>query len=238
MITRLILGSTVLAGVFAAAMSSSALAAEPAMVSKVGGRDVTWVSGEKSAKPAVQTLLAPGDRLSVGRDSFVEVEYLEDRCSVTVKAGGSITVGDISPCAAAAQKTAAAKAAKPVIIPAAEGAVEVQDKTGPVARVNKGDGLVDAVVGDALKVGDEVYAGPNSSVTIYFAVPNCSFTVTGSNLYQIPAEPPCKAAAAAPVGVNPAVIAGAGAVVAGAVVIAVIMNEDDGGGSDNPATPD
>lgn len=236
MIIRSLLSATFLASVVAAAPLSSALAAEPAMVSKVGGKDVTWVSGEKTGKPAVQTLLAPGDRLSVGRDSFVEVEYLEDRCSVTVKAGGSITVGDISPCAAAAQKTAAAKAAKPVIIPAAEGAVEVQDKTGPVARVNKGDGLVDAVVGDALKVGDEVYAGPNSSVTIYFAVPNCSFTVTGSNLYQIPAEPPCKAAAAA--GVNPAVIAGAGAVVAGAVVIAVILNEDDGGGNDNPATPD
>lgn len=217
---------------------SAALAAEPAMVSKVRGKDVTWTSGEKSASPRVQSLLAAGDRLTVGKDSFVEVEYLEDNCTIQIKAGGSITVGDVSPCAVAAQKAAQATAVKPAIVPAAAGAVEVQDKSGPVARVNKGEGLVDAVVGDALKVGDEVYAGPNSSVTIFFAAPNCSYTVTGSNLYTIPAQPPCKAAAAAQTGVNPAVIAGAGAVVVGAVVIAVIAASDDGDGNNNPATPD
>lgn len=238
---------------------SAAAAAEPAMVSKVGGKDVTWQSGETSSAPRVQTLLSAGDRLTAGKGSFIEVEYLADGCTVRVKAGGSITIGDTSPCAAAASEKAApaagetsstAAAAPPDarIIPAATGAVEVTEKNGPITRVNRGEGLVDASVGDALKAGDEVFAGANSSVTLYFAVPGCSHTVPAGTVYTVTSTAPCEApaaaqngaAAATPGAVPTAAIIGGGVAVAGAIaIVAVIANSDDGGNNNNnPATPD
>lgn len=231
---------------------SAASAAEPAMVSKVGGKAVTWQSGDKSSSPRVQTLLSPGDRLTVGKGSFVDVEYLADSCTIRVKAGGSITIGDTSPCSAAnVQTSSEAKTdpAVPSIIPAAAGAVEVSAKKGPVTRVNLGDGLVDASVGDALKAGDEVFAGANSSVTLYFALPGCSYTVPAGTVYKVTSTAPCEAPAAAQNGgagaatgaVAPGVILGAGAAVAGAVALVVIISSNDDGNNNNnnnPTTPD
>ena len=229
---------------------SAASAAEPAMVSKVDGQAVTLQSGEKSSSPRVQTLLSPGDRLTVGKGSFVDVKYLVDSCIIRVDAGSSITIGDTSPCSAAAVKTSAEAAAGPAvssIIPAAAGAVEVSAKNGPVTRVNMGDGLVDASVGDALKDGDEVFAGADSSVTLYFAVPGCSYTVPAGTVYKVSAAAPCEvpataengAAEAATGSVEPGVMLGAGVAVVGTVaLIAITMTDDDGGNnSNNPATP-
>lgn len=239
------------------ALPAAASASEPAMVSKVGGKEVAWRSGDKTAAPRVQTLLAPGDRLVAGKGSFVEVEYLADRCTIRVKSGGSITIADVSPCAAAPQTAdkaapeAASAEPEARIIPAAVGAVEVSAKEGPVTRVNLGNGLVDASVGDALKVGDEVFAGANSSVTLYFAVPGCSYTVPAGSVYKVTSTPPCEAPAAAPDGsaalppaggVAPGVILAGGVAVAGVVaIVAVIAGSDDdndGNSNNNPATPD
>ena len=138
--------------------------------------------------------------------------------------------------------------AEPVrVIPAAAGAVEVSAKSGPDTRVNMGDGLVDASVGDALKDGDEVFAGANSSVTLYFAVPGCSYTVPAGTVYKVSAAAPCEVPATAENGaaeaptdaIQPGVILGAGAAAVGAVaLIAITMTDDDGGNnSNNPATP-
>lgn len=225
--------------------ASAALASEPAMISKVGGKNVSWQSGETTAAPRVQSLLAAGDRLVVGKGSFVDVEYLGDNCTVRIKAGGSITIGDTSPCAAKqAAATAAVDAAR--VVPAAAAAVEVTGKTGPVTRADLGAGLVDLSVGDSLKMGDEVFAGPDSSVTLYFAVPGCSYTVTGGNLYKVSSEPPCKAAAgmeggasASASSVSPGVVVGAvaGAAVIGGVAL-IALSGDDNGGNNNPVTPD
>ena len=125
--------------------------------------------------------------------------------------------------------------------------MEVSAKNGPVTRVNVGDGLVDASVGDALKEGDEVFAGANSSVTLYFAVPGCTYTVPAGTVYKISASAPCQVPATAEKGateaatdvVEPGVILGAGAAAVGTVaIIAITMSDDDGGNnSNNPATP-
>lgn len=243
-----------------AAPLSAALASEPAMVSKMAGKNVTWVSGENSSKPGVQTLLAPGDRISAGKGSFVDVEFLADSCTVRVNAGDTLTIGETSPCAAAAQAAAviapeasaksdrAAETAR--VIPAAAGAAEVSSKTGSFTRANMGGGMVDISVGDSLNVGDEVFAGPNSSVSLYFPVPGCSYTVTAGNIYKVASQAPCKAAAAVDSGssavaeggassVSPGVVVGAvaGVAVIGGVALLAI-NSDDDDGNNNPATPD
>lgn len=246
---------------FLTALSSAplttAMAAEPAIVSKVSGKNVTWVSGEKATAPRVQSLLSPGDRLTVGKGSFVDVEYLADSCTIRVKAGDSVTIGETSPCAAAAEAVAPEVEAKTDraletarVIPAAAGAAEVSGKTGSFTRVNVGAGMVDLSVGESLNVGDEVFAGPSSSVTLYFPVPGCSYTVTAGNMYKVSSQAPCKGAAAADTGSSAAVEGGASSVPPGVIVgavagVAVIggvaliaLNEDDDDGKKNPVTPD
>jgi hypothetical protein len=140
-------------------------------------------------------------------------------------------------------------AAEPArVVPAAAGAVEVSAKSGPDTRVNMGDGLVDASVGDALKDGDEVFAGSNSSVTLYFAVPGCSYTVSAGTVYKLSAAAPCEVPSTAENGtteaetgaVQPGVALGVGAAAVGtAALIAITMTDDDGGDNgNNPATPE
>ncbi|MEI6535348.1 MAG: hypothetical protein WCN98_08425 [Verrucomicrobiaceae bacterium] len=225
--------------------ATAAFAAEPAVVSKVNGKNVTWQHGEKAAAPRVQTLLVAGDRVSAGKGSFVEVEYLADSCKVRVDAGGSLVISETSPCAAKAQKPAA----EPRVVPASVGAVEVTDKTGPFTRVNMGDGMVDASVGDSLKAGDEVFAGPNSAVTLFFAVPQCSYTVAASTVYKVTEVAPCRAAAGLEgVGagaavtsaslVTPGVALGVGAVVLGGAVAVIATSDQGSSNNNNPATPD
>ena len=174
---------------------SVAFAAEPAMVNKVVGKNVTWQHGDASAAPGVQTLLAPGDRLAAGKGSYVEVEYLADNCKVRVDAGSSVVISETSPCAAATQKAASAEPEDVKPSPVATTA-QVSEKQGPVTRVNLGEGLVDAAVGSTLSVGDEVFAGPDSSVTLYFASTQCSFTVQASSVYTLAEQVPCKATTA------------------------------------------
>jgi hypothetical protein len=96
----------------------------------------------------------------------------------------------------------------------------VTEKQGPVTRVNLGEGLVDVTVGSTLSVGDEVFAGPNSSVTLYFAGNKCSFTVQASSVYTLADEAPCEETTAVGAVVVPAaVVAGSttGTVITGGV---------------------
>jgi len=229
---------------------SAANAAELAMVNRVVGKNVTWQNGEGTWSPRVQTLLAPGDRLTAGKASSIEVKYLADNCIIRIDAGGSVMIGDTSPCSAAAVKTSAeatAELAIPSLTPVAAGVVEVSAKNGAVTLVNMGDGLVEPSLGDPLKEGDEVFAGANSSVTLYFAVPGCTYTVAAGTVYRVSAAAPCEvpataengAAEAATGGVAPGVILGGGAAVVGTVaLIAITMTGDDGGNNgNNPATP-
>ena len=189
----------VLAALLCSVSAAAAFAAEPAMVNKVVGKNVTWQHGDASAAPRVQTLLAPGDRLAAGKDSYVEVEYLADNCKVRVDAGSSVVISETSPCAAAAQKAASAAPEEVKPAPVATTA-QVSEKQGPVTRVNLGEGLVDASVGSTLSVGDEVFVGPNSSVTLYFASTECSYTVQASSVYTLAEQVPCKATTAAVTG--------------------------------------
>jgi hypothetical protein len=185
--------------------ATAAIAAEPAMVNKVVGKNVTWQHGDASAAPRVQTLLAPGDRLTAGKGSYVEVEYLADNCKVRVDAGSSLTISETSPCAAATQKAASAAPEDVQPAPVATTA-QVTEKQGPVTRVNLGEGLVDVAVGSTLSVGDEVFAGQSSSVTLYFAGNKCSFTVQASSVYTLADEAPCEATTAVGTVVVPAAV--------------------------------
>ena len=224
------------------ALASVAEAAEPAMVSRIGGGNVTWQHGDGSAKPRVQTLLAPGDVIAAGKGSFVEVEYLADKCKVRVEAGGSVVVSASSPCAAKTAQKVPPKDAQ--VVPAAAGAVEVSEKSGPVTQVNTGNGLTDAKVGDALKIGDEVFAGSKSSVTLYFAASNCAYTVPAGTVFKVTDKVPCEAPAAAqngetpplPEGVPTGLLLGGGALAAGGALVVIISNSEDDNG--NKATPD
>lgn len=228
---------------------TAALASEPAIVNKIGGKAVTLQSGDTTATPGVQTLLAPGDKLSAGKGSFVEIKYLADSCVVRVNAGNSILVSDVSPCAVSAQKSAAGSE-KVNIVPASAPVVEISDKSGPVTRVNMGNGLKDAKVGDSLKPGDEVFAGPNSSVVLYFTQAQCTYKVKASSVFKVSDKVPCKAAAGAGAGAAAGLGAGVGAGVGtagvalgvGAVAIAgavaVIATSDSSNNNKKPATPD
>ena len=194
-----------LAALLCSVSVTASFAAEPAMVNKVVGKNVTWQHGDASAAPRVQTLLAPGDRLAAGKGSYVEVEYLADNCKVRVDAGSSVIISETSPCAAATQKAASAAPEDVKPAPVATTA-QVSEKQGPVTRVNLGDGLVDATVGSTLSVGDEVFAGPNSSVTLYFASTRCSYTVQASTVYTLAEQVPCKATTAGGTLVVPAAV--------------------------------
>lgn len=195
----------VLAALLCSVSAAAAFAADPAMVNKVVGKNVTWQHGDASAAPRVQTLLAPGDRLAAGKGSYVEVEYLADNCKVRVDAGSSVVISETSPCAAATQKAASAAPEDVKPAPVATTA-QVAEKQGPVTRVNLGEGLVDATVGSTLSVGDEVFAGPNSSVTLYFASTECSYTVQASSVYTLAEQVPCKATTAGGTLVVPAAV--------------------------------
>ena len=258
----------VLAALLCSVSAAAAFAAEPAMVNKVVGKNVTWQHGDASAAPRVQTLLAPGDRLAAGKGSYVEVEYLADKCKVRVDAGSSVVISETSPCAAATQKAASAAPEDVKPAPVATTA-QVSEKQGPVTRVNLGEGLVDATVGSTLSVGDEVFAGPNSSVTLYFASTQCSYTVQASTFYTLAGQVPCKETAAGGTLVVPAAVSagtvtgttvtgaatgaastGAGLAAGGVAIaagvgavavagaVAVIATSDDNNNNNNPATPD
>lgn len=223
--------------------ASVAAAAEPAMINKVVGKNVIWQHGEVEGSPRVQTLLAAGDTVTAGKESSAVVEYLADRCIVRVEAGQTASISSTSPCAASAQKTLQV-AQEPVIVPTSAPIVEVTAKKGPVTQVNRGSGMKAAKLGDSLKAGDQVFAGKDSSVSLYFTQAQCTYTVKGSAVYKVTNKAPCKAGAAAgtgagagaAAGMTTGVAVGAGALAIGGA-IAVIANSEGGNSNNNPITP-
>lgn len=250
--------SCLVGALLASTCASAALADDIAIVKKVGGKSITWQHDDTSSAARVQTLLVAGDKILAGKGSFAEVQFLADNCSIRVEAGSSLAIGEASPCAAASQqKVDAVKAADAKVMPAAVETAEVMDAKGPVVRVNKGEGMAAAVVGDSLKIGDSVFAGKDSSVSLYFAAAKCSYTVASSTVYAVTDKAPCQASAMNVVptadvpsdnsgGVDPAVVAAGGippvlllaggaAAVAGAVAVIVANSDNDNG---SPFSPD
>lgn len=240
--------STALMAVFAAA----ATAAEPAMVSMVSGNDLQWQSGDKIRVPRVQSLLAAGDVISAGKGSVVVVDYLADGCSVSVKPGNTLTIGETSPCAVGKDgrvQTVRSPAVASVITPAEADPVEISGTKGPITRMNKGDGLVEAQVGASLQPGDEVFAGPGSAVTLFFAMPGCFHTVAASSVYKITSKAPCwtavpaqdSSASLSEEGDAPVALIAGGVSLASIIALVTSTSEggnDGGNGSGTPATPD
>lgn len=267
--------SALLACVFTLGAAGLAQAAEPAFVSNFGGSKVAIERGGKTSAVGVQTLLEAGDRVSAGKGSFVEVKYLADGCAIRVSAGHAMVIGASSPCAAAADQSANAATTKGDKLPGdaqivptdaviASGSAQVINQTGSVTRVNRGDGLVELSVGQDLSVGDTVFAGPGSSVTLYFPATGCEYVVPSETYFAVASTAPCAATADMGAGTSGsglqksstgvagvtsgedddddktlALVAGAVVIGGGALaVIALTSGDDGGGGNNNPATPD
>lgn len=195
-----------LACVFTLSAAAVAQAAEPAFVSNFGGSSVAVERGGKASAVGVQTLLEAGDRVSAGKGSFVEVKYLADGCAIRVAASHSMVIGASSPCAAAADKSAEAAPAKGGKLPAdaqivptdaviSAGSAQVINQTGSITRVNRGDGLVELNVGQDLSVGDTVFAGPGSSITLYYPATACEYVVPSETYFAVASTSPCAATA-------------------------------------------
>lgn len=237
------------------ASTSVAMADEVAIVNKVDGKNVTWQRGDARSVVRVQTLLNAGDTIAAGKGSSVEVQFIADNCTIRVNAGGSLAIGDASPCSAATKtKADASQPADGKVVKAAAQSVEVLDTKGPVTRVNKGEGMIAAAAGDSLKRGDAVFAGKNSSVSLYFASAKCSYTVKSSSVYTITDKAPCRASGVdvvptadvpsepsepkAAAVIPPAVMIGAGAVVVGGAVAIIVTSQDDNNNNGpGPITP-
>lgn len=264
--TCALLGSAIVACGFMLS-PSTARAAEPAFVSKLGGKGVSVTKGSEKVPVQVQSLLAAGDRVSAGSESFVEVKYLRDGCTIRVSAGNSLVVGAASPCAASAE-TAEAPAAEAktdmaaslpkdaeIVPTAGEAAAQVSGVSGSITRINRGTGLMDVTLGETLAQGDTVFAGPGSTVTLYFPSAGCSFMVAEETYIQIPATPPCAANAASNGSAATREVAGltvagqddddddkvavalmAGTLVVGGGILAVIALSGEEN-NDSPATP-
>jgi hypothetical protein len=230
----------------------SALAAEPAYVTRIGGYNVTVERGAERVPVRVQMLLSTGEVVTAGENSFVEVRYLADGCILKVSNGRSLVVAGSSPCAAPEKSTkvktevAAVEpvAAQETYTPAAKDDViaRVTNKTGPLTRANLGEGLVDIKTGEKLKLGDTVFAGQNSSITLYYPKANCEYVVPAENFLAIKDVAPCRKAAVPPeagsagaAGADVGLAIGAVAVLGGgAALAALLLTEDD----DEPVTPD
>lgn len=250
--SRFSIASVAVVLVLGGAGVSPALAAEPAFVNRVGGYNVTVRRGADDVPVRVQMLLSAGERITAGEESFVEVRYLSDGCILKVANGRSLVVAPSSPCStseavkkaatenAAVETVAAQEAAKP-----AEGddvIAQVTSKSGPLARANFGEGLVDIQTGAKLKTGNRVFAGQNSSVTLYYLKANCEFVLSAGQYLEIRDTAPCRQAAA-PKQTAPSVSANANlglaigtvAVIGGGGALAVLLlTEED----DKPASPD
>jgi hypothetical protein len=231
---------TAVAAFLAASIASQADASEPAYVSKVEGKGVTLSRGQEKLPLQVQTLLSSGDRVTAAAGSFVEVTYLEDGCILKAANGRSITISGASPCGAAEvprslEETQALRAtagqSEAVIEPAAADAVpaEVSEVTGPLARANLGKGLVSIKAGQRLNEGDTVFAGQDSTVTLYFIDPKCYYTLQPETYLQITADPPCRDAAPPPEAGNVGAAAALGAVAlgGGAAALIILTGDDD-----------
>lgn len=138
----------------------------------------------------------------------------------------------------------------------------VQATTGAVSKANLGNGLVDIKPGASLKVGDKVFAGRSSTVSVYFASAQCSKMIEPNSVLEIGERAPCMPAACeASVRIEPAQAATGcqvgeyldangvcrstvpiallvgGVAVTGVTAAAIIMTNDDGDGNRRPVTP-
>lgn len=247
--------------IVAATGPAQAVAGESAFVSRVGGKGVTLSRGEEKLAVRVQTLLAPGDRVTAADGSFVEVTYLADGCILKASSGRSVTIVDASPCggAEAAKPSGEAQAqltdtTRAEVVPAAATAdsARVTDATGPLARANLGQGLVEIRAGMVLTPGDTVFAGQDSTITLQFPDAGCSHTVAAQTYLQIAPTPPCvpsenlaqqdRSSAGAPTADgddDTAIAIGAVVLLGGGAAAAFLLTGDDGDDSGGtPVTPD
>lgn len=230
---------------------SSAGATEPAFVSRLGGYDVTITRGGQAIPVRVQMLIKAGETVTAGPDSFVEVRYLADGCTLRVANGRSVVVGTSSPCAAPKQEEQT-RALEPPAKPQAPAAkarpqeemvARVTGRSGPLTRANFGNGLVELQTGTELKAGNTVFAGQGSTITLYYYKADCQHSVPAENYLEINEDAPCQkaerpnergssATASADLGlaIGAAVVVGGGA----AAAVLLLSGEED---EDRPATP-
>ena len=223
--------------------ASPGMAAEPAFVSKLGGYDVTIQRGGEAIPVRVQMLLSAGETVRAGPDSFVEVRYLSDGCTLRVANGRSIAVAGSSPCAAAEEQEKA-KAEEPPAKPSKVSAkaapkedvvARVTSRSGPLARANFGNGLVELQTGTELKAGHTLFAGQGSSITIYYYKPDCEYTIAEESYLEIREEAPCKKATTAAGSADAGLAIGATLLLGGGAAAAfmLLQGEED----DRPVTP-
>lgn len=233
-----------------AAVPGAATAAEPAYVVRIGGTNVTVNRGGEAVPVRVQMLIAAGEVVMAGENSFVEVSYLADGCTLRVANGRSIVVASASPCGVAEETQAAlAEQAPPkpaersaAAAPREDGVARVTRKTGPLTRVNFGEGLVELRSGADLKAGHTVFAGQGSTITLYYYKADCEYTVPPENYLEIREEAPCRKAQApakpgSPADAQLGLAIGAAALVGGGGAIAFLVLAGEEEDEDQPATP-
>lgn len=141
----------------------------------------------------------------------------------------------------------------------AAGAAQVINQTGAVTRVNRGEGLVELSTGTDLSVGDTVFAGPGSTVTLYYPATGCEHVVPSETYFAVASTPPCSTSAGVSMGsglqksasssaaissgetdnTKTALLVGSAVVVAGGVLAVIALNGNgDDNNNDNPASPD
>lgn len=139
------------------------------------------------------------------------------------------------------------------------GTAQVINQTGAVTRVNRGEGLVELSTGADLEVGDTVFAGPGSTVTLYYPATGCEYVVPSETYFAVASTPPCSVSAGVNAGIGlqksasssaalnsgetdntkTAILVGSAVVVAGGVLAVIALNGNgDDNNNDNPATPD
>lgn len=119
----------------------------------------------------------------------------------------------------------------------------VEQTTGANVQANLGNGLVNIAPGSSLKVGDMVFAGRASTVSVHFADAQCSVKMKPNSVLAIGEQAPCMPAACeAGVSIKPTADAPAvdgnlapivpvligGLALAGAAAAVIIMTNDDG----------
>lgn len=225
-----------------------AIANDSAFVSRYGGNNVTIMRSGQAIPVRVQMLISAGETISTGPESFVEVRYLADGCTLRVASGRSIVVGSSSPCAASKQEKQTQALAPPATPaearPREDVVARVTDTSGPLTRANFGNGLVELPTGTELRVGHTVFAGQSSTITLYYLKADCEHTVPAENYLAIREPAPCQKAQTDDNGSTSAtankdlgLALGATAVLAGGGALAVLLLTDDEDDAESPATP-
>lgn len=130
---------------------------------------------------------------------------------------------------------------------------QIISKTGSMARVNRGNGLVEASTGTGLAPGDSVFTGTGSTVTLHYPSTGCEYTVPSEKYFAVSAVSPCAANADASNTIQISATANdqvtdedddrkvallvGGTVLIGGGILAVVALTGDDDDNDNPATP-